>query len=318
MKKVLVLIPVGQADKEKLLNAGKDCSFVFSSISGASEQEIREANIIIGNPNAAMIGASENLELLQLESAGADQYIAPGVLNAKTVLTNATGAYSPSVAEQAFAMTLALQKKLYLYRDEQKRAAWVDHGEVAALNGSTVVIVGLGDIGQYYAKLVKAMGAYVIGVKRRASDRPECVDELCLTENLKDVLPRADVVMSVLPGTKATQHIYSEEYFDSMKDSALFINCGRGNAVATDVLYKVLKEKKITAAAVDVTEIEPLPADSKLWGLENLIITPHVCGGYHLPTTLSKIADIAAANLKAYLANEQLRNVVDFATGYKK
>ena len=253
MKKVLVLIPVGQADKEKLLNAGKDCSFVFSSISGASEQEIREANIIIGNPNAAMIGASENLELLQLESAGADQYIAPGVLNAKTVLTNATGAYSQSVAEQAFAMTLALQKKLYLYRDEQKRAAWVDHGEVATLNGSTVVIVGLGDIGQYYAKLVKAMGAYVIGVKRRASDRPECVDELCLTENLKDVLPRADVVMSVLPGTKATQHIYSEEYFDSMKDSALFINCGRGNAVATDVLYKVLKEKKITAAAVDVT-----------------------------------------------------------------
>ena len=211
-----------------------------------------------------------------------------------------------------------LQKKLYLYRDEQKRAVWSDHGTVSSLSDSTVVVVGLGDIGQHYARLVKAMGAYVIGVKRRATDPPPCVDELAMTQNLDSVLPRADVVMSVLPNTAATRYIYQPESFDLMKDSALFINCGRGNALAGDVLYDALSARKIAAAAIDVTEPEPLPADSPLWGLDNLVITPHVSGGFHLPEVFERIVDIAAENLKAYCAGKPLRNEIDFATGYKK
>ena len=180
------------------------------------------------------------------------------------------------------------------------------------------MVVGLGDIGQHYARLVKAMGAYVIGVKRRATDPPPCVDELAMTQNLDSVLPRADVVMSVLPNTAATRYIYQPESFDLMKDSALFINCGRGNALAGDVLYDALSARKIAAAAIDVTEPEPLPADSPLWGLDNLVITPHVSGGFHLPEVFERIVDIAAENLKAYCAGKPLRNEIDFATGYKK
>ena len=318
MKNVLVLMPVEARHKEKIEAAGKGCSFVYSTPGEVTEEQIQSANVILGQPKASMIKASENLEWLQLESAGTDAYIVPGVLNKKTVLTNATGAYTKAVSEHAFALTLMLQKKLYLYRDEQKKAFWSDHGTVGSLSDCTVAVVGLGDIGQAYARLVKAMGAYVIGVKRRATNPPECVDELVMTQDLDTVLPRADVIMSILPNTAATRYIYTAESFDKMKDSALFINCGRGNAVSSEVLYQALSEHKIAAAAMDVAEVEPLPADSPLWGLENLVITPHISGGFHLPETFERIVDIAAGNLKAFLAGEKLRNEVDFATGYKK
>ena len=139
-----------------------------------------------------------------------------------------------------------------------------------------------------------------------------------MTQDLDTVLPRADVIMSVLPNTAATRYIYTAESFDKMKDSALFINCGRGNAVSSEVLYQALSEHKIQTAAMDVAEVEPLPADSPLWGLENLVITPHISGGFHLPETFERIVDIAAGNLAAYVEGKELRNVVDFATGYKK
>ena len=318
MKNVLVLFPLEERHRAKLEAAGAGCRFVYSTPAQADAAMIRDADIIFGKAKPGLIGASERLEWLQLDSAGADAYIKPGVLNEKTLLTNATGAYSKAVAEHAFALTLMLQKKLHLYRDDQKRALWGDRGMVSSLDGSTVAVVGLGDIGLYYARLVKAMGAAVVGVKRRPSELPACVDELVLNEALDSVLPRADVVMSVLPATAATAHLYTTERFRRMKNSALFINCGRGNAVDPAVLYDALVSGEIAAAAIDVADPEPLPPESPLWGLENLVITPHISGNYHLPDILERVVDIAADNLRAFLKGEPLRNQVDFATGYKK
>lgn len=317
MKKVLILMELNAAQREKLEAAGAGAVLRFSLPDRVSEDEVQQADIIIGQPKAEMIRGSERLELLQLESAGADAYIVPGVLNEKTVLTNATGAYSQAVAEHAFAMTLMLQKKLHLYRDRQRAARWQDLGTVSSLADSTVAVVGMGDIGGYYAGLVKNMGAYVIGVKRRLSACPDYADELVLTEKLDKVLPRADVIMSALPNTSATRYIYTEESFRHMKDSAIFINCGRGNAVASGTLYEALSRGEIAAAGIDVTEEEPLPENSPLWSLENLIITPHVSGGHHLPATVDRIVDICAENLHAFLNGGKLKNVVDLSTGYK-
>lgn len=317
MKKVLILMELSSGQRKKLEAAGAGSALTFSSPDRVSKEDIQEANVIIGLPKADMIQASENLELLQLESAGADAYTAPGVLNEKTALTNATGAYSQAVAEHALALTLMLQKKLHLYRDGQRAARWQDRGCVSSLRGGTVAVVGLGDIGGYYARLVKYMGAYVIGVKRRPSACPEYVDELMLTEQLNEVLPRADVVMSVLPNTPATRYIYTDESFRLMKDSAIFINCGRGNAVSAQTLYRALTEGQIAAAGIDVAETEPLPENSPLWGLENLMITPHISGSHHLPETVDRIVDICAGNLHAFLNGGKLKNVVDLSTGYK-
>ena len=318
MKNILVTLPLDADHRLKLEAAAPGCPFTYASGKELSPELVQSAEIIIGNPPPAWIAASERLELLQLFSAGADPYIKPGALAPSTALTNATGAYGKAVSEHAFAMTLTLMKKLHRYRDFQRQHAWRDAGMVTSLSDATVLVVGLGDIGLAYARLVKAMGARVIGVKRRSGTCPACVDELCLTAELDRVLPEADVIFSILPGTADTFHFYTAERFAAMKNSAVFINCGRGSAVSMDVLAQALREGQIAAAGIDVAETEPLPEDSPLWELENLLITPHVAGNFHLADILEQVVNISCDNLRAVLAGQPLRNVVDFATGYKK
>lgn len=318
MKTILVTIPVNEVHKERLDKIAKENTVQYIPADLVTEDQISEASVIIGNVPADMIRASKRLELLQLESAGTDAYIVPGVLAGTTTLCNATGAYNRAVSEHAVALTLMLMKKLYLYRDAQNDSRWDDFGTVSSPVGTTIVVVGLGDIGMRYAKTLKAMGAYVIGVKRRAGACPDGIDELVQTDAIDTVLPRADIVFSILPNTKGTVHFYTEECFKQMKSSAFFINCGRGNAVDSNVLLHALQNGEIAAAAADVTDPEPLPADHPLWKQKNMVITPHVAGGFHLPHTFERIVDIACENLVHWINGEQYRNVIDFETGYKR
>ena len=318
MKNVLVLLPLSEEQKARLEAIGPDCRYTYVSDAEVTDEQIQAANIILGNPAPGRIRASENLEFLQLAASGADGYVKPGVLRPGTALSSSTGAYGQAVAEHAFALTWCLIKKLHLYRDDQAKAIWGDHGMVSTLRGATVAVVGLGDIGLQYAQLAHAVGAHVIGLKRRASACPEGVDELCLTEELDSVLPRADVVCSFLPGTASTYHLFNDERFALMKPSAVFINCGRGTALDGEALSRALEQGVIAAAGADVTEIEPLPADHPLWKQPNMVITPHISGGYHLPATLERIVEISFGNFEAWLNGKDLRNVIDFTTGYKK
>lgn len=318
MKRVLCVLPLNDKQKSHLESAAENCVFEYIPADAVTSEQISDAEIIVGCVPAELIKASEKLELLQLNSAGADPYIVPGVLHGSTVLTNATGAYSKAVAEHTFASLLAVQKKLHLYRDTQLQNNWTDFGYVTSLSDSTVLVMGLGDIGLHFAKLCKAMGAYVIGVKRRPGECPEFVDELYTTDKTDELLPRADVVASIMPGTKDTVGFFTEERFALMKNTAIFLNSGRGSAVSSQVLYKALSTGLIDSAAIDVTDPEPLPADSPLWALPNLLLTPHISGGYHLPGVLDKIVDIAVYNISAHLNGGKLKNIVDFETGYKK
>ena len=139
-----------------------------------------------------------------------------------------------------------------------------------------------------------------------------------LTQELDELLPRADVVLSILPNTPDTRGRFNLDAFSHMKKSAIFLNGGRGSAVVTDDLYRALHEGMIYAAGVDVTDPEPLPAEHPLWGAENIIITPHISGQFHLAETLRRIVDIAIYNTDAVLTGKPLKNVVDMQTGYKK
>ena len=318
MKNVLVLLPLNDEQKARLEALGPDCRFTYARNNEATAGQIRAANIILGFPDPGKIAESENLEFLQLFSSGADAYVRPGVLRPGTLLASVTGAYGQAVGEHAFAMTWELLKKLHLYRDDQAREIWGDRGRVGTLRGATVVVVGLGDIGSEYARLVKACGSTVIGVKRRPSAKPDFVDELCLTDELDAVLPRADVVCTVLPGTPSTKHLFDAKRFALMKPSAVFINCGRGNAFDADALSAALQNGVIAAAGTDVCEVEPLPAGHSLWKLENMVITPHISGGFHLPGTLERIVEISFHNFEAYLRGGEIWNVIDFETGYKR
>ncbi len=318
MKRILVTLPVTEQHKRRLEETVTDCSFVYVPLSKVTIDMVQNSEIIVGNVPASYINSSGTLELLQLNSAGADAYILPGVLSSNTILTNATGAYGKAVAEHMFGMMLCLQKKLHLYRDDRMNGEWNDYGTVTSISDATVTVIGLGDIGLYFAQMAKALGAYVIGIKRRKSDCPKQADELHLIEEIDEIIPRSDVIVSFLPNTPATYHLYNTEFFSKMKETGIFLNGGRGSAVDQDALLAAIRKSEIYAAGLDVTDPEPLPKEHPLWKEKNAMITPHVSGAYHLPETLDKIVEIAATNIENYLTGKELRNIIDFETGYCK
>jgi phosphoglycerate dehydrogenase-like enzyme len=317
MKRILITLPVTEQHKKRLEGTITACSFEYVPLSKVTIDMVKNSEIIVGNVPASYIKSSNNLELLQLNSAGADAYILPGVLASNTILTNATGAYGKAVAEHMFGMMMCLQKKLHLYRDDRINGEWNDYGTVTSISDATVTVVGLGDIGLYFAGMAKALGAYVIGIKRRKSDCPKQVDELHLIEDFYEIIPKSDVIVSFLPNTPSTYHLYDSEFFSNMKETGIFLNGGRGSAVDQEALLSAVRNRKISAG-LDVTDPEPLPTDHPLWREKNIMITPHVSGAYHLPETLDKIVEIAAANIENYLTGKELKNIIDFETGYCK
>lgn len=317
-KNILVVMPVEDQNKETLEQQAKGSHFVYSSYDKVTKEMVEQANIIIGNVDPFYLRDAKNLEWLQLNSAGADKYVKKGVLPENTILTNATGAYGPGVAEHMLAVLFSLQKKLHLYRDNQNQCRWQDEGAVMSLCGGTLLIVGLGDIGLYFARLMKNFGYHIIGIKRRPGQVPQDIDELHTMDDLDELLPKADVVFSVLPDSKATRNIFNKERFKEMKNTSILLNAGRGSAVNTEDLCEALIQGEIYGAGLDVTDPEPLQTQHKLWNIQNAVITPHISGDFHHPATLYRIVDIAAGNLQRYMNGETLMNVVDFTTGYKK
>lgn len=315
-KKVLVALPIDEAQQNFLKSCAPDYDFTFTSIPNATEEMIADANIIIGNVMPERMHTAKKLEWLQLNSAGADPYCVPGFLSPNTILTTANGAYGKTVSEHMLAMLLCLQRKLHLYRDGQAQHSWDNHGAVTSISDATVLVVGIGDIGRRFAKLVHALGAYVIGVKRTPGSCPEYVDEPHLMKDLKDLLPHADVVISFLPSTKETKGLFTKELFHLMKPTAIFLNGGRGDAVCTEDLCDVLEEGHLAAVGLDVTDPEPLPKDHRLWTYPNAFITPHVSGFFYLRETLDRVVSICGENLKRYAKGDQLKNIMNFETGY--
>lgn len=318
MDKVLVVIPIDDRQKQMLEKQAKDAEFIYCSGSEVTKEMVQESTIIIGNVSPALLAGTTKLKWMQLNSAGTDGYLVPGVLPEGALLTNATGAYGLALSEHMIAMLLALMKKLPQYYDSQKENQWTDHGSVTSIYGSTCLVVGLGDIGSEVAMRMKALGSYVIGIRRTKAEKPSYVDELYQMDKLEECLSRADIVLTVLPGTKETYHVYNAKTFGLMKKGAFFVNLGRGNAVDSPALIQALESHHLAGAGVDVTEIEPLPADDPLWNTENLLITPHISGAYHLAETLERLVKITASNLEAFYAGKELKNIVDFSTGYRK
>lgn len=309
-KKILVVIPMTQKQRETLEQILPQAEYVYTDIAEVTEKQVQQAEIILGNAPAHMIHASGNLAWLHLNSAGYDPYVKEGILHPQTILTNSNGAYGKAVSEHMFAMLLSLQKKLHLYRDDQKSHLWSDAGEVSSITDATILVLGAGNIGNHFAGLAHALGARVIGIKRTPGICPECMDELHTMDALRKLLPEADAVVSFLPSTDETKGLFDQELFQLMKKGSFFLNGGRGDLVCTGDLCDALESGQLAGAALDVTDPEPLPENHRLWDIPNAFITPHVSGGYHLPETLRSIVSICLENVRRYAAEEPLRNVV--------
>ena len=330
-KRALVTIPTGERHRNLLQQAAPGWEFRFrgtdtlvcapqEALPGqpVTQEDVDWAQVILGNVPAAMLHGSPALEWLQTNSAGVEPYIQPGVLAGDTLLTNATGAYGLAISEHMLGMLLELFKKLELYRDAQKSGAWQSQGAVKAVYGSTVLVLGMGDIGGEFAARCKALGAKVIGVRRSPRPCPEYADEVHLLEDLDSLLPQADVVAITLPGTDATRGLMSRERLAKMKEGAVLLNVGRGFIVDTEALCDALERGHLSGAGVDVTDPEPLPPTHRLWNIPTAVVTPHISGFYHLRETHERIVGIFLENLRHFQAGEPLRNLVDFATGYRK
>ena len=318
MYRILVSLPVEDRHKALLEAAAPGCSFCYKELSAITPADAADKDIILGNVPVPVVQAAPQLKWLQTNSAGVEAYIRPGVLPGGAHLTNATGAYGLAISEYMVAVLLSMMKRLPTYRDAQHAHVWKSQGKVKSIYGSTVLVLGLGDIGGEFAKRIRAMGGYVIGV-RRTDTRPSPVaEEVYTIDALDSLLPRADVVAMALPGTPETARLMNRERLACMKDGAYLVNVGRGAAVDTDALCDALKSGHLAGAAMDVTDPEPLPPDHPLWDVETALITPHVSGHYPLQETFERIGRITAENLGHFLAGEPLRNEVDFSTGYRR
>lgn len=319
MEKVIVVLKTDEADRKNFTDAAPGAQLTFMEPENVRAEDVADADAIIGNVDAALIGsAAKKLRWMQLQNAGTEGFCQKGVLPDGCALTNATGAYGMAISEHMVAMLFALQKRLDVYMAQQNARVWKRREHMFVACGSTVLIIGTGDLGTSFAAKMKAFGCHVIGVRRNERPKPDCIDEQYLRDSLDELLPRADVVALCLPGYDATRHMIGREQLRLMKNSAVLLNVGRGSAIDTDALVDALQAGEIYGAGLDVTDPEPLPAAHPLWGMEHVIITPHVSGLYALPQSLEKIKAIALDNLIRFERGEALCNVIDLETGYVK
>lgn len=303
---------LSDSHKETLAQSCPGSTLVYCG-DAASPEQLREADVILGNPAPSLLRDCGQLRFLQLFSAGFDPYI--GKLGEGARLANATGAYGLAIGEHLLAMLLMLLKKLHLYHINQRSGLWRDEGPVTSIQGATVLVVGLGDIGGAFARHIRAMGGHVVGVRRSVGDKPDYVDELHSVERLDRLLPKADAVALCLPGSAATTGLMSRARLALMKPGAILLNVGRGAAIDQDALVDALRSGRLGGAAVDVTDPEPLPSDHSLWSAPNMLLTPHISGGDHLPQTYDRIMEIAAGNVRAFLSGGAIHNEIDPSTG---
>jgi Phosphoglycerate dehydrogenase and related dehydrogenases len=310
---VLVVLPLEDEGKARIEAIGRGWNFAYD----VNETTAAAADVVIGNLPVHLIKHAVNLKWIQLSMAGTDAYSAPGVLSGETLLTNVTGAFGHAISEHMVGCVFSIYKKLHLYRDNQNKLEWATRGKVKSIKDSVVLSVGMGDIGGNFLKRMKALESYTIGICRTPTDKPSYADEIYTSDKLDEILPRADIVALSMPNTPQTRGMFSRERLAMMKDGAVIVNIGRGNAIDTDALCDALDSGKLLGAAVDVTDPEPLPANHRLWKCENAIVTPHISGFFHMRETYDNIVDICIENFKRYVNGAEMMNVIDMSTGYR-
>jgi phosphoglycerate dehydrogenase-like enzyme len=274
-----------------------------------------EALVVWGNAPAdlgAVAGRMPRLRWVQTLAAGPDAVLGAGFPD-DVVVTSGVGLHDRPVTEHALALVLALLRRLPAALAAQAEHRWADElgglqplhpeGAVTTLLDARVLVWGFGNIGQNLAPLLQALGAQVRGVGRSAGERSGF--PVVAEDRLEAELEHTDVLVMILPATDATTHALDAARLAALPQHAFVVNVGRGSTVDEPALVTALTEGRIAGAALDVTEVEPLPADSPLWDAPNLLLTPHAAGGRPVGSD-----ELVAANLAALLAGGELRNVV--------
>lgn len=286
------------------------------------EDELRDAEIAIAwSLRPEQLKTAKKLRWMHSPAAAVHQLMFPELVNSDIVLTNAREVHGPVVAEHVIALVFALAKKIpEVVRLQQRHVwgqetIWRSRPRPREVAGATLGLIGLGSIGRETARRASAMGMRVIAVREHADRaKPEYVEQVLPVRELSRLLAESDYVVLAVPVTPSTRGLLSAERIPMMKPEACVINVGRGALLDEAALADALRQHRIGGAALDVFEQEPLPPESPLWDLENLLITPHTAG---LTDKLwERHYALIRENLQRYLAGKPLQAMVDKQKGY--
>jgi phosphoglycerate dehydrogenase-like enzyme len=281
-------------------------------------RKIEDADLMIGwRILPELLARAKKLRWIQFGSTGIDHTIFPELLSSDIILTTLGGIHTRPVAEHVMAQMLALTRRLDVAMKLQQEHRFERDGIASTadeLAGKTIGIIGLGRIGLNIARLAKAFEMRVIGTKRTVQGALPNVDAVHPSSELDKVLPEADYLVLVLPLTGETQALMGSREIGLMKQGARLINVARGAMVDHDALAKALKSGKLAGAALDVFPTEPLPPDSSIWNLPNVLITPHT--GASTPHYSERAAEVFIHNLNAFVAGGEMVNVYERERGY--
>ena len=278
-----------------------------------------DADAVLGFCSAEVLAAGPNIGWVQSFSAGVERCVAiPAVRERDILLTNMQRVAGPVMAEHVMAMMLGFARGLHFYIPERMATRWTRGlpapGRMMTLEGKTVLVVGLGGIGVEVATRAHALGMRVIATRASGREGPPFVSYVGLPDELVKLAAEADFVVNTAPLTPATTRMFDAKFFAAVKPGAFFVNVGRGQSVVQDELIAALRSGRLGGAGLDVTDPEPLPADSPLWQMQNVILTPHVSAQSDVDDSVRMA--VAVENLRRYVAGEKMLSVVDVAKGY--
>jgi phosphoglycerate dehydrogenase-like enzyme len=326
--RVLIDLPPDVADAERFRRALArfDGRVALTFAPGGSDDFARalpEAEVVVApDLSDAQLARAGRLRWLSSVAAGLDGIVSPALLARGVAITSASGVHGPNIAEHLLAMILMFTRGLPRLFRAQLARRWERKitsrsGGFAELTGQTLLIVGLGRIGEALAARARPFGVRLLAVKHDPAARHDAavaVDELLPLTALDEALGRADHVCVTLPLTPATHHLIDARRLARMRPGAYIYNVSRGAIIDEAALVEALRAGRLAGAGLDVYEEEPLPASSPLWDLDNVILTPHVAGV--TPLYYERTAALFAENLERFLAGRPLANRFDPARGY--
>lgn len=267
---------------------------------------------------ADQLSRAPRLKWLSLGGAGVEHAPLQDLSIRGIHVTNNSGVHATNIAEHIMGMMLAFARRfptLLRFQQDRRWDSELIHRQVFELHGQEVLLIGFGEIGQAVAVRTAAFGMRITAVRRRANQLiPTAVNEIGTLGDLPRLLRTADHVVISLPHTVATDGLFSDDIMRHIKQGAFFYNVGRGRVVDTDALIAALQQGRLAGAGLDVVEPEPLPVDSPLWSMENVIITAHTAGA--TPNYWDRGVNLFEQNLRRFLEGRPLLNLVDPHHGY--
>lgn len=313
---IVLCYPVEPHHLEWLQQTAPDAHIINAGQEGIAK-EIMNADIFLGHAKVPVdwdsVVKQGRLQWIQSSAAGLDHCLVPSVIESSIPVSSASGLFANQVAEQTFALLFGVLRSIPTFF-RQMQSKDFTRRPTFDLHGKTVGIIGLGGNGRRLAQVLAPFRVKILATDYYPENAPPEVDELLPHTKLHEVAARSDVLILTLPLNESTHHCIDGSVLDAMKRGSFLINVARGQVVDEQALIERLQSGHITAAGVDVTEVEPLPQSSPLWNLSNVLITPHV--GAQAACRVDDTTRMICANLKRYLANEPLFNLVDKRLGF--